>query len=73
MGRRGPPPTPTPILRARGSPLATRRRELTEAKGPAGKPRCPQWLDADAKAAWRQVVPLLEQMGVLLHAVMPCS
>ena len=65
MGRRGPPPTPTAILKLRGSPLATKRRNLHEPKGPPGKPRCPDWLDADAKVAWRHLIPKLEMMGVL--------
>ena len=65
MGRRGPPPTPTPILKLRNSTLVTKRRELTEPKPRAGRPICPAWLDADAKAAWRQLVPELEVMGVL--------
>jgi len=38
---------------------------MLEAKGPAGTPKCPSWLDKDAKAAWRQLVPLLEEMRVL--------
>src|SRR5690349_9800170 len=35
------------------------------ARGPAGKPTCPSWLDANAKSAWRQLVPMLDGMGVL--------
>jgi len=65
MGRRGPPPTPTEILKLHGSKLVNKRREQTEAKGPAGKPSCPTWLDKDAKKAWKQLVPMLEFMGVL--------
>ena len=65
MGRRGPPPTPTPILKLRGSTLVNQRRERDEAKGPVGRPTCPKWLDADAKAVWKNLVPMLEQMGVL--------
>lgn len=65
MGRRGPAPTPTEILKLRGSSLVTKRRQHLEAKGAAGKPRCPSWLDADAKAMWRQLIPQLETMGVL--------
>jgi P27 family predicted phage terminase small subunit len=65
MGRRGPAPTPTAKLKLRGSTLVTQRRERLEAQGPVGKPQCPQWLDADAKAMWRRLTPLLESMGVL--------
>ena len=65
MGRRGPAPTPTPILQLRGSRRVTKRRSELEAKGPPGTPDCPDWLDADAKAKWFQLVPRLEQMGVL--------
>lgn len=65
MGQRGPAPTPTAVLKLRGSSLVTHRREDGEVKGPAGRPTCPKWLDADARAAWRQLVPLLDEMGVL--------
>jgi P27 family predicted phage terminase small subunit len=65
MGRRGPAPTPTEILKLRGSPLAKKRAKQGESKGPSGRPRCPNWLDAEAKAMWRRLVPQLELMGVL--------
>lgn len=65
MGRRGPAPTPTALLKLRGSSLASKRREIAEAHGPPGTPRCPPWLDKNAKAAWRHLVPLLDTMGVL--------
>ncbi len=65
MGRRGPAPTPTEVLKLRGSTLVTKRREQSEAKGPVGKPRGPDWLDKDGKAMWRHLVPLLDAMGVL--------
>lgn len=45
MGRRGPVPTPTNILKLRGSTLVTRKRESREVKAPAGRPDPPVWLD----------------------------
>lgn len=65
MGRRGPAPTPTPVLTLRGSTLATDKRRAREVKPPTGAPLCPDWLDADSKAAWAQLVPTLELMGIL--------
>jgi len=53
------------VLKLRGSALATRERERREVAGPAGTPRMPDWLDDDAKAAWKQLVPQLREMGVL--------
>ena len=65
MGRRGPAPTPTTILKLRGSTLATQRRQDAEVQGPAGTPDPPDWLDPDARAAWDHLVPMLVSMGVL--------
>ena len=65
MGKRGPKPTPTAVLRLRGSTLVSKRREAGETKGSAGTPDRPDWLDDEAKAAWEEVVPMLEGMGVL--------
>ncbi|MBI5863377.1 MAG: phage terminase small subunit P27 family [Planctomycetes bacterium] len=49
----------------RGSKLVTKRRNQTEAKGPEGTPACPEWLDADGRLRWAELVPQLEAMGVL--------
>lgn len=65
MGRRGPAPEPTALLKLKGSKRVTRAREETEAAGPAGIPRKPAWLDRVAKTCWDQLVPLLSEMGVL--------
>ncbi|MEK6675784.1 MAG: phage terminase small subunit P27 family [Planctomycetota bacterium] len=65
MGRRGPAPTPTRILKIRGSTLVTRKREAGEVQGPCGIPDRPDWLDVDSQVAWDSFVPLLVQMGVL--------
>lgn len=63
MGRRGPAPTPTAILERRGSERAKRRRN--EPQPEKGAPRCPAWLDRDAKTVWRQLIPQLDAIGVL--------
>src|ERR1051325_2887208 len=64
MGLRGPRPTPTPILKARGRFRADRARK-NEVKGPKGNIRPPAWLDKLARRMWKQLVPLLHQMGVM--------
>ena len=65
MGRRGPAPTPTSILKLHGSTLATKERLAREVNGPAGVPDCPDWLDDEAKAKWELLVTMLNYMGVL--------
>lgn len=65
MGKRGPKPTPTKILKLRGSTLVSKEREQGEVQGPNGVPDCPEWLDDEAKSAWQDVAPMLEGMGVL--------
>ena len=67
MGQRGPAPTPSSVKRRRG----TFRRDRAPKNEPhpgRGRPRCPQWLSAEAKRAWRQIVPELENMRVLTRA-----
>ena len=66
MGHRGPPPTPSNVLKLRGSWRGS--RNPAEPTPEPGRPRCPKWLDPYAKAAWRRLVPQLEAMGVLTKA-----
>jgi len=63
MGKRGPAPTPSAVLKLRGSWRADANKAEPTPK--AGKPVCPKWLDKNAKAAWRQLIPQLADMGVL--------
>ena len=63
MGQRGPPPTPTDVLRLRGSWRGEVNKD--EPKPRKGRPKCPSWLSPYAKTAWKQLVPRLETMGVL--------
>ena len=66
MGRRGPPPTPTPILKLRGSWRGNLNRD--EPQPEAVAPEKPSWLDRYAAEAWDQLVPILERMRVLTEA-----
>lgn len=63
MGARGPKPTPTATLEARGSWRANTR--TGEPKPQRGAPKCPTWLDTEAKKKWRELVPELERLGLV--------
>lgn len=58
MGLRGPQPTPTALLRLRGSHRADARNGEPETSVEA--PKCPDWLSEEAKAEWRRLVPELK-------------
>jgi P27 family predicted phage terminase small subunit len=61
---RGRKPIPTSIKRARGNP--GKHRLNNDEPQPAKKvPRCPPFLDAEAKRAWRQFSKLLLANGVM--------
>ena len=64
MGQRGPAPKPTALKLLQGNP-GKRRLNAWEPKPCDGVPRCPDWLDAEAKACWKRIVPQLKAMGVL--------
>lgn len=63
MGKRGPAPTPTAILAARGSWRA--KENKNEPQPELGTPKKPNWLKGDAKKCWEALVPQLKIMGVL--------
>jgi P27 family predicted phage terminase small subunit len=60
---RGPAPTPTAILEARGSPRAKLR--LGEPRLPVERPSCPAWLKGEARAEWNRQAKALESAGIL--------
>ena len=66
MGKRGPPKTPTAILKQRGSWRADTRSD--EPQFDAGIPAPPAHLDAVAKKKWNETTPLLLKAGVLTKA-----
>lgn len=63
MGRRGPKPTPSELLRLRGSWRAGTRSD--EVHPPAEMPKCPAWLDRLGRAKWRELAPELHALGLL--------
>ena len=63
MAGRGPAPTPTAILKARGSWLAKTRPD--EPKPERSLPTCPSWLPKEAKTEWNRIVPELDKLGLL--------
>lgn len=69
MGARGPAPTPTRILEARGSWLAKGREG--EPRPPVKAPSCPAWLPKEAKAEWRRQVKQLQAMGLVAEIDRP--
>ena len=66
MGRRGPAPTPTSVLKLRGSWRADANPD--EPKPEVGVPDMPDFLEGMAKDCWDQITPLLEGMNVITKA-----
>lgn len=62
MGRRGPRPTPTAILKLRGSRRAGRPGAV---EAPPSRPRRPSTLSPGAAVAWNRLVPELDRLGVI--------
>jgi len=62
MGRRGPAPTPSAILRARGSWRGAANKG--EPKPPEGVPDRPVWLSATAGEVWEQLLRQLTPLGL---------
>lgn len=67
MGRRGPPPTPSKLLKARGSWRAAEREGEPEASGTPTIPACLE-KDETAKDIWTEVCHELDDMGLLASA-----
>ena len=63
MGRRGPAPKPAEVLRMRGSRGADKAGGRP--KPIPQPPACPRWLDKEARAKWKELVPELSRLGLL--------
>lgn len=61
MAGKGFPPTPAQTA----ADLGKRGAGPANGTAPGGRPECPDWLPELARDMWEQVLPALEQMGVL--------
>ena len=66
MGQRGPTPTPSAVLRLRGSWRGDANPD--EPTPERGVPECPAYIEGVARSCWEQVAPMLDEMGVLTKA-----
>ena len=65
MGRRGPKPTPTKTLEARGSWLAKARKKAGEPEYQPIEPKMPNGLGDAGVAEWLRIVPQLAAKRIL--------
>lgn len=70
MGRRGPPPKPTRLKVLQGNPghRALNKDEPTPPAPPPGGIKVPSWLKGKGRTFWRQIQPILDEMGVMTTA-----
>ena len=64
MAGRGRPPKPTAVKELEGNP-GKRPLNKNEPKPKQTAPKCPSWLEPDAKKEWRRLSKELESMGLL--------
>lgn len=64
MAQRGRKPIPTAIKKLEGNP-GKRPLNDREPKPVKRAPKCPDWLDAEAKKEWRRMARTLEALGIL--------
>lgn len=64
MVQRGRKPKPTALKELEGNP-GGRPLNKKEPKPNRKAPRCPSWLEEEAKREWKRMGKILEQMGIL--------
>lgn len=64
MAQRGRKPKPTALKELEGNP-GGRPLNQSEPKPKRKAPRCPTWLEDEAKKEWKRMGKILEQMGLL--------
>lgn len=69
MAQRGRKPKPTAIKVLEGNP-GKRELNLNEPIPEKKAPRCPSWLEPEAKKEWRRMVKQLEKLGILTEVDM---
>ncbi len=69
MAGRGRPPKPTAVKELEGNP-GKRPLNKNEPKPKQRAPKCPSWLEPDAKKEWRRLSKELEAMGLLTEVDM---
>lgn len=69
MAQRGRKPKPTALKVLEGNP-GKRQLNVVEPKPRNKAPKCPAWLDAEAKKEWRSLAKQLEELGVLTQVDM---
>ena len=67
MGYRGPAPKPSSLVLLEGNP-GKRPTNKLEPQPRRAAPKCPAYLDENAKTEWRRLVPVLRRMKVLTEA-----
>ncbi len=69
MAQRGRKPKPTAVKELESNPGKRALNEF-EPKPKKKAPKCPNWLDTEAKKEWRRVAKQLEELGVLTEVDM---
>ena len=64
MGTRGRKPKPTALKVLEGNP-GKRPLNKNEPKLEKKAPKCPSWLEPEAKKEWRRMSKILEELGIL--------
>lgn len=64
MAQRGRKPKPTTVKMLEGNP-GKRNVNISEPKPEKKAPRCPAWLEEEAKKEWKRMAKQLEQLGIL--------
>ena len=69
MAQKGRKPKPTALKQLEGNP-GRRPLNSNEPKPCKKAPRCPLWLEVEAKKEWKRMVKILEHMGLLTEVDM---